>query len=94
MASDKFRAAVQELLSIAAGAQTAIMCAEKLYWKCHRRLLSDYLIAKAVGVKHILEPGKVSEHKLTPYAVISDDGIVTYPSPAIDLTDGKMLFEP
>jgi len=94
MTSDKFRAAVQELLSIAAGAQTAIMCAEKFYWKCHRRLLSDYLIAKAVEVKHILEPGRASEHKLTPYAVISDDGIVTYPSPATDLTDGKMLFEP
>jgi len=92
--SDKFRAAVQELLSIAAGAQTAIMCAEKLYWKCHRRLLSDYLIAKAVKVKHILEPGRASEHKLTPYAVISDDGIVTYPPPTTDLMDGKTLFEP
>lgn len=102
MTSDKFRAAVQELLSIAAGAQTAIMCAEKFYCKCHRRLLSDYLIAKGVGVKHILEPGKVFDHKLTPYAAISNDGIVTYPSPAIDegsrlagsQTDGKMLFEP
>ena len=60
---------------------------------CDWVMFTSFVKAR-VEVKHILEPGKVSEHKLTPYAVISDDGIVTYPSPAIDKTEGKMLFEP
>jgi uncharacterized protein (DUF488 family) len=45
MATDDFRSAVKELLSIAATSRTAVMCAEKVYWKCHRRFLSDYLTA-------------------------------------------------
>ncbi|MHC4622028.1 MAG: DUF488 domain-containing protein, partial [Planctomycetota bacterium] len=48
MATNEFRTAVQELLSTAASSRTAVMCAEKFYWKCHRRLLCDYLAAHKV----------------------------------------------
>lgn len=80
MAMDAFRLAVQELLSAVKQSRTAVMCAEKLYWKCHRRLLSDYLIAQHVKVVHILDPGKTSEHKLTQDAVITETGVI-YPLP-------------
>lgn len=84
MGTDEFRAVVQELLSTAATSRTAVMCAEKFYWKCHRRLLADYLVAQGVEVVHIIGPGKSSGHKLTPYAVTTKDGVI-YPSPVEDL---------
>lgn len=80
MATDEFSSAIHKLLSAAAGSCTAVMCAEKLYWKCHRRLLSDYLVAQGIDVIHIIEPGKASGHKLTAYAVTTEAGII-YPSP-------------
>jgi len=91
MATDEFRRAVDELLTTAAQSRTAVMCAEKLYWKCHRRLLSDYLTSRHIKVVHILDPGKTSEHKLTQGAVITETGVI-YPLPEPD--DGlKTLFD-
>ncbi|MHC4631238.1 MAG: hypothetical protein ACYS9C_08175 [Planctomycetota bacterium] len=55
------------------------MCAEKFYWKCHRRLLADYLVAQGVEVVHIVRPGKASNHKLTPHTIITAEGGVIYP---------------
>jgi len=78
MGTDEFRTAVQELLSTAATLRTAVMCAEKFYWKCHRRLLADYLVAQGVEVVHIVRPGKLSIHKLTPYAIATETGVI-YP---------------
>ncbi|MFB0553477.1 MAG: DUF488 family protein [Phycisphaerae bacterium] len=78
MGTDEFRTAVQELLSTAATLRTAIMCAEKLYWKCHRKLLADYLVARGIEVIHIVGPGKLSIHKLTPYAIATETGVI-YP---------------
>lgn len=80
MATDEFNKAVDELLTTAAASRTAIMCAEKFYWKCHRRLLSDYLFGKGIEIIHIVEPGKTCAHKLTPGAVVACGGAaVTYP---------------
>ena len=92
MVKDEFRRAVDELLKAAAQSCTAVMCAEKLYWKCHRRLLSDYLTAQHVKVVHILDPGKVSEHKLTHGVVITKTGII-YPLPEPG-DNQKSLFDP
>jgi uncharacterized protein (DUF488 family) len=83
MATDQFRTAVKTLLSTFAASRTAIMCAEKLYWKCHRRLLCDYLTAQSIEVKHIMEEAELIDHKLTPSAVISADFTVTYPTLAL-----------
>ena len=80
MASDEFRAAVDELLSIAGQATAALMCAEALYWRCHRRLISDYLHAHGVEVCHILGVGKLAPHVLTDSAVVAPDGTVSYPA--------------
>jgi len=91
MATDEFRRGVQELLAAAASSRTAVMCAEKLYWKCHRLLLSDYLTARGVQVIHILDPGKSSEHTLTPDVVITETGVI-YP-PAKLRQEQKTLFD-
>ena len=94
MMTDEFQAAVQQLLSTAAVSRTAVMCAEKLYWKCHRRLLSDYLTAKDVKVEHIIESGKLLPHKLTAAAVITPDAAVSYPPPNVRRRQVQELFEP
>jgi uncharacterized protein (DUF488 family) len=94
MATDEFRGAVERLLSIAGASRTAVMCAEKLYWKCHRRLLSDYLTACGVRVGHIVESGRLEPHRVTGGAVITDERMVIYPAPANPDTPGPGLFEP
>jgi uncharacterized protein (DUF488 family) len=83
MMTKEFRGAVQGLLAVAEGERTAIMCAEKFFWKCHRRLLSDFLIAQGVAVEHILEPENLRSHKLTSGAIVTEEGRVLYPESPI-----------
>jgi uncharacterized protein (DUF488 family) len=78
MGTGTFREAVSELIRPAAKSTTAVMCAERLFWKCHRRILSDYLISLDVEVVHILEHGQTRVHTLTPGAVITDQSLI-YP---------------
>jgi uncharacterized protein (DUF488 family) len=100
MQTEKFHSAVNRLLSVAATKPAAIMCAEKLFWKCHRRLLSDYLVAQGVCVEHIMdsaggELGRTSRlqpHKLSAGAVITENLQVIYPSSASD-DDTPKLFD-
>jgi uncharacterized protein (DUF488 family) len=79
MMVEEFHDAVQQLLALGATKTTAIMCAERFFWKCHRRLLSDFLVAQDVAIEHILEPGNLRHHKLTAGAIITDEGDVIYP---------------
>jgi uncharacterized protein (DUF488 family) len=83
MLTAEFHKAVQDLLSLTAHLPTAVMCAERFYWKCHRRILCDFLAAHDVSVQHIIEPGRLKPHDLTPGAIRRDDGSVIYPSPAL-----------
>lgn len=66
--SEEFAEGLFELLMIANGARTAIMCAEVLWWRCHRRLISDVLVSLDIRVEHIMGDGKVEEHKIAPPA--------------------------
>jgi len=65
MESDEFRNGVNELLQLAANAPTAMMCAEALWKRCHRRLISDYLKARGHNVIHIVDRNKTEEHPVT-----------------------------
>ena len=67
-----FELGVERLLKIAENKQTAIMCAESLWWRCHRSLISDYLKVKGVAVIHILSNGKTELHPFTSAARIVD----------------------
>jgi len=79
MATAPFLAALEELEARARQQPTAFMCAEKLWWKCHRRLLSDLLLARGWRVAHLLDSGRSSEHELSPWAKV-DGRTITYPS--------------
>ena len=79
MLTEEFRQAVDKLLKVAGHKRTALMCAESVYWRCHRRLVSDFLLANDVMVQHIFPSGKLRPHQPTPGAKI-DAGKVTYPA--------------
>ena len=72
MESEEFGNAVKELLQLAGGARTAVMCAEAVWWRCHRSLISDYLKATGHTVIHILSEAKTEEHPYTSAARIVD----------------------
>jgi uncharacterized protein (DUF488 family) len=91
MSTDGFGSAVQQLLSAASEQRTAIMCAEKLYWKCHRSLLSDYLVSRGIEVIHIMDAGRSSSHQLSSYAVVTESGVI-YPSQEQNNDKQKLLF--
>jgi uncharacterized protein (DUF488 family) len=78
MLTEEFREGMEKLLEVARRKRTAIMCAEGLFWQCHRRLVSDFLVANGVSVQHIMPTGELRPHKLTDGAVI-ESGKVTYP---------------
>jgi len=78
MHTGEFEGAVELLLAAAARELTAILCAERLFWKCHRRLLCDHLVSRGTEVVHIQEEGKICPHKVTPGAVFTISGVI-YP---------------
>jgi len=86
MLTEEFQEALDELVELAKSNKVAIMCAEALYFRCHRFLISDALLSKGVEVIHILGPGKVKRHKLTKFAKILRPGMVIYPS---ELSEGR-----
>ncbi|MDR0505572.1 MAG: DUF488 domain-containing protein [Dysgonamonadaceae bacterium] len=71
MESETFKKAVVRLEEIALQAPTAYMCAEALWWRCHRSMVSDYLKAKGWTVLHIMDIDKVQEHSYTSPAKVS-----------------------
>ena len=66
----------ERLLALARGSRTAFMCAETLWWRCHRRLIADRLTADGWNVTHLLEMRKSEPHKLTDAARIVDGRLV------------------
>ncbi|WP_353236353.1 DUF488 domain-containing protein [Diaphorobacter ruginosibacter] len=77
--SDAFRQGLRQLLSEGQRRRCAIMCAEALWWRCHRRIVADYLIASGCEVRHIMGAGRVEEARLTEGAVVREDLSVVYP---------------
>lgn len=75
----EFRAALDRLIALAGRSVPAIMCAEAVWWRCHRRLVADNLLVRGIDVRHIMGPGKVEPARLTPGAVIGSDLTLTYP---------------
>jgi uncharacterized protein (DUF488 family) len=63
--TEPFAESLTELLNLTAGARTAIMCAEAVWWRCHRGLIADVLKWQGFDVIHILGPGSASPHPYT-----------------------------
>ena len=78
MQTSAFRGGLDELLAFAAIAPTAVMCAEAVWWRCHRRLLADALLVRGVPVRHILSAAEAKPHELSEFAR-AESGGVCYP---------------
>lgn len=78
---DAFAAALRELLALGRDRRVAIMCAEAVWWRCHRRIITDYLLLNGAAVDHLMSPGKVVAASLTPGARATPEGRIVYPAP-------------
>ena len=79
MRTAEFGTAVDEVLDQAGTDPTAVMCAESLWWRCHRRLLADFVVAaRGVPVRHLLHHGRTEEHRLSPGLRRREDGLLVY----------------
>lgn len=76
-----FRAGLEALRETGQRERCAVMCAEAVWWRCHRRIIADHLLAAGEAVRHIME-GRIEDAKLTPGAQVQADGRVTYPARA------------
>jgi len=79
MRSEEFQRALADLDAAASDSPTAIMCAEALWWRCHRRLIADALVVRGWRVEHLGIDGGPAVHSLTDFAVLGPDGVLTYP---------------
>jgi len=77
--SENFRVGFGQLLDEGRKQRCAIMCSEAVWWRCHRRIVADYLIAHHESVSHIMAHGRLEPARLTPGAVIRPDGTLIYP---------------
>lgn len=76
--SNQFAAALAELLELSSTRRCAIMCAEAVWWRCHRRIIADYLIARTRTVFHLMGKDRVEMARLTVGAEITDRNVI-YP---------------
>jgi uncharacterized protein (DUF488 family) len=83
--TEEFANGLFELLMVASGLRTAIMCAELLWWRCHRRIIADVLVSIGYEVRHVRDTSGAAEpHELAPPARLVD-GVLTYASPVVQL---------
>jgi uncharacterized protein (DUF488 family) len=79
MVSEEFRGALAGLEGLARACPTAIMCAEAVWWRCHRRLIADALVARGWRVEHLGIGERHAVHELPEFAVVQDGGALAYP---------------
>jgi uncharacterized protein (DUF488 family) len=76
METEEFARGLQQLLEMAAEQRTAFMCAEALYWQCHRRLIADQLVVRGYKVLHIQTRERAVEHRLPDFARVVDGRLI------------------
>ena len=80
--STTFRSGLADLEERGRASRCAIMCAEAVWWRCHRRIIADYLIADGLDVLHIMGKGRIVAAQMTPAARRRADGSLSYPAKA------------
>jgi uncharacterized protein (DUF488 family) len=75
-----FRAGLAELRNLGHAQRCAVMCAEAVWWRCHRRIIADYLIAAGEPVFHILSKGRIEPARQTGAARPGPAGTLVYPA--------------
>ncbi len=89
----EFRVGLDELLALSRENRCAIMCAEAVWWRCHRRIITDYLLLRGIPVEHIMGLGVVTPATITPGARIMLDGTLCYPMPDKDAAQLRLPVE-
>lgn len=79
--SSEFEDALSRLLDLALKRPCAIMCAEAVWWRCHRRIIADYLLVRGRTVFHLMGRDRVEPARLTPAAELTPEGKILYPRP-------------
>ena len=79
--TDAFRTGLNELVALSRNNCCAIMCAEAVWWRCHRRIITDYLLAAGERVFHILGPAKIEAATINEAARPQGGGLLIYPPP-------------
>lgn len=75
----RFRAAIDALLEVAATTRTTVMCSESLWWRCHRRLIADFVsLGRGVAVRHLMHDGRSVPHRLSAGVRLREDGLLVY----------------
>ncbi len=77
-----FGQALAELVAFGQHKRLAVMCSEAVWWRCHRRIITDYLLLNGRGVTHLMGGGREDPASPTPGAVRRGDGKVVYPEEA------------
>ena len=80
--SEEFEIGLRELLKLSEGRSCALMCAEAVWWRCHRRIIADYLLFHGRAVLHLMEKGRIETASMTLAALILGK-VLVYPSPAM-----------
>jgi uncharacterized protein (DUF488 family) len=78
--SEGFRAGLAHLRELGCDRRCAIMCAETVWWRCHRRIIADYLLAAGEAVFHVLGPGHVKAASMNEAARVQASGVLIYPA--------------
>lgn len=81
--SDEFRGGLAELRRAGRERRTSVMCSEAVWWRCHRRIIADHLLAHGEQVIHLMDAGRSQRADLTPGAVSDGAGGLVYPAPAV-----------
>lgn len=82
--SEAFHTGLADLRARGRGQRCALMCAESVWWRCHRRIIADYLLAAGEAVFHIMAKGRIEPARMTAAARIRPDGSLVYPADASD----------
>jgi uncharacterized protein (DUF488 family) len=91
--SPEFRRALDQLVQDAAERRTVIMCAEALWWQCHRRLIADVLVSRGHDVRHIRDAAHVEPHRLEPPARMVDGRLSYAAAESGDPRQGRLDLE-
>lgn len=79
--SDAFRAGLDALIALGRERRSAMMCAEAVWWRCHRRIVADHLLVRGERVWHLLGEKRIEPARLTEGARLTASGSLVYPAP-------------
>ena len=74
METEEFGEGFERLLELCERERVCLMCSEAVWWRCHRRMISDALMARGIPVEHVLGEGRRQPHRITPFAIVLREG--------------------